>query len=93
MPVSASTSRTLKIYPMNPIDYKKQDREHLLSYLEKHPISRVDTLMAESGAERLRIYPLLFELTQEKKIRVVKETEWGAPSVVELIVCNENHGV
>ena len=40
--------------------------------------------MEQSGAEPLRIYPLLFELAQEKIIRIVEENAWGAPTKVEL---------
>lgn len=67
------------------MDYKQQDRERILSYLETHPISTVDAIIQESGAERLRVYPILFELSQEKMIRVVEESEWGAPVKVELM--------
>lgn len=66
-------------------NFKKQNREQILSYLESHPISTVEAIMKESGAEPLRVYPILFELTQEKKIQVVEETGWGAPEKVKLI--------
>ena len=65
-------------------NYKKQDREYILAYLKVHPISSVDAIMEESGAEPVRVYPILFELNQEKKIRVLEETGWGAPLRVEL---------
>ena len=45
----------------------------------------VDAIIQESGADRLRIYPILFELCQEKKILILEESEWGAPVMVELI--------
>ena len=48
---------------MNP-NYKKQDREYILAYLKAHPFSSVDAIMEESGAEPVRVYPLLFELNQ-----------------------------
>ena len=67
------------------LNYKQQDRDKILSYLQAHPISTVDAIIQESGAERLRIYPILFELVQEKRIRVMEESEWGAPVKVELI--------
>ena len=44
----------------------------------------IDAIMEESGAEPVRVYPILFELNQEKKIRVLEETGWGAPLRVEL---------
>ena len=66
------------------INYKQQDRDCILIYLVTHLISSVDAIIQESGAEPLRVYPILFELIQEKVIRVVEETGWGAPVRVEL---------
>ena len=65
-------------------NYKQLDLNRILLYLQKHPISTVDAIMQESGAEPLRVYPRLFELAQERKIRIVEETAWGAPLKVEL---------
>ena len=70
---------------MMPSNYKQQDLNKILSYLKDHSISIVDAIIQESGAEPLRIYPLLFELAQEKKIRITKETGWGAPLEVGII--------
>lgn len=67
------------------MDYKQLDLNRILLYLQSHPISTVETIVQESGAEPLRVYPLLFELAQEKKIRIVEETTWGAPLKVELM--------
>ena len=66
-------------------NYKQQDRDKILSYLQIHPISTIDAIIQESEAERFRMYPILFELSQEKRIRVVEESEWGAPMKVELM--------
>lgn len=66
-------------------NYKQLDRERILSYLNVNPVSTVDTIIEHSGAEKLRVYPILFELNQEKIIRVVEKTEWGAP--VKVILC------
>lgn len=65
-------------------NYKQQDFNKILSYLKENSISSVDAIIQESGAEPLRVYPILFELIQEKVIRVVEETGWGAPVRVEL---------
>lgn len=67
------------------VNYKQQDRDKILSYLQIHPISTIDAIIQESEAERFRMYPILFELSQEKRIRVVEESEWGAPMKVELM--------
>ena len=69
------------------VNYKQLDRERILSYLRANPISSVDAIIEHSGMEKLRVYPILFELNQEKIIRVVEETEWGAQMKV---ILNEN---
>jgi len=61
------------------MNYKEHDRQRILSYLEAHPSCTVKAIIEESGAERLRVYPLLFELSQENRIQIVEESEWGAP--------------
>ena len=66
-------------------NHKQLDLNRILLYLQSHPISTVEAIVQESGAEPLRVYPLLFELAQEKKIRIVEETTWGAPLKVELM--------
>lgn len=65
--------------------YKQLDQNRILLYLQSHPISTVEAIMQESGAEPLRVYPLLFELAQEKKIRILEENGWGSPLKVELM--------
>ena len=67
------------------MDYKQLALNRILLYLQSHPISTVETIVQESGAEPLRVYPLLFELAQEKKIRILEENGWGAPLKVELM--------
>lgn len=66
------------------MDYKQLDRERILSYLNANPVSFVDDIIEHGGAEKLRVYPILFELNQENIIRAVEETEWGAPVKVIL---------
>lgn len=65
------------------MNYKQQDRKRILSYLKAHPTSTVASIITESGAERLRVYPLLFELAQENIVQIIEESEWGAPTKVK----------
>ena len=45
------------------VDFKAQDRKIILEYLKKAGMEvAVDALINESGAERLRVYPILFEM-------------------------------
>ena len=66
-------------------NFKQLDLNRILLYLQKHPISTVEAIVQESGAEPLRVYPLLFELAQAKKIRILEENGWGVPLKVELM--------
>ena len=58
-----------------PTNHKQLALHRILLYLQSHPISIVEAIVQESGAEPLRVYPLLFELAQEKKIRIVDAYE------------------
>lgn len=71
-------------------NYKQQDLNKILSYLKENSISSVDAIIQESGAEPLRVYPILFELIQERVIRVVEEMGWGALMKVELMKVLQN---
>lgn len=45
------------------MNYKQQDKKRILKYLEMHPQCEVDAILSDSGAEPLRVYTLLFELS------------------------------
>lgn len=66
------------------VNFKEQDREKIVAYMVNKDQVYVSDLADKCGAEKLRIYPLLFELVQEKRIRVLKESEMGAPEIVAL---------
>lgn len=66
------------------INYKEQDRQAIIAYLTGKGEVKVTDIIAEAGANELRVYSLLQELYLEKQIEIVK-TEWlGAPAVVRL---------
>lgn len=44
----------------------------------------VDDIMQYSGADKLRVYPALFELEQSGWLEVVESEELGAPTVVRM---------
>ena len=67
------------------MDYKQQDTHLILHYLETAGGTvPVQGIIAHSGAERLRVYPILFELEQEGRVEVTEREELGAPKVVRL---------
>ena len=66
--------------------YKSQDRERILSFISSQGGSAlVEAIMERSGAEPLRVYPLLFELRQEGLLAYEEEEEYGSPKRVRLL--------
>lgn len=69
------------------IDYKHLDTQRILQYLCRFPNGiPVDEIILHSGADKLRVYPALFELEQEGRLEVLVREELGAPCLVKL--CN-----
>ena len=67
------------------IDYKEIDRRTIIEFiLKKGGEVDVEVILAECAAEKLRVYPILFEETQAGHIEVVKETKLGAPQTVRI---------
>lgn len=67
------------------MDYKQQSTHLILHYLKTAGCTvPVQDIIAHSGAERLRVYPILFELEQEGWVEVTEREELGAPKVVRL---------
>ena len=66
--------------------YKRQDRERILSFISSQGGSAlVEAIIERSGAEPLRVYPLLFELRQEGLLAYEEEEEYGSPKRVRLV--------
>ena len=66
--------------------YKSQDRERILSFISNRGGSAlVEEVIEQSGAEPLRVYPLLFELRQEGLLAYEEEEEYGSPKRVRLM--------
>lgn len=67
------------------MNYKVLDTQKIIDYIrsssDKVP---VEDIIRNSGAEKLRIYPALFELEQSGQIEVLEREELGAPSVVRI---------
>ena len=67
------------------MDYKHLDTQRILRYLQQHKEgATVDTILQYSGADKLRVYPALFELEQEGRLEVLGREELGAPTKVRL---------
>ena len=66
--------------------YKSQDRERILSFISSQGGSAlVEAIIERSGAEPMRVYPLLFELRQEGLLAYEEEEEYGSPKRVRLM--------
>lgn len=67
------------------MNYKVLDTQKIIDYIrsssDKIP---VEDIIRNSGAEKLRIYPALFELEQSGQIEVLEREELGAPSMVRI---------
>ena len=67
------------------LDVKAQDKVKILEYMRTKKEVAVLDLIEHSGANRLRVYPLLYELQLENKLMVVEEEKLGSPKVVSLV--------
>ena len=66
-------------------DYKRWDTFRILCYLQQHKEgTTVDAILQYSGADKLRVYPALFELELEGRLEVLEREELGAPTKVRL---------
>ena len=65
------------------MNYKELDTQKIKDYIRSHPDGvEVEDIIAHSGAEKLRVYPALFELEQEGWLAVKEREELGSPKRV-----------
>ena len=66
------------------MNYKELDTQKIRDYILSHPDGvEVEDIIAYSGAEKLRVYPALFELEQEGWLAVTEREELGSPKRVK----------
>lgn len=66
-------------------NYKSLDIQHIKDFIEAKNNGAevsVEDIMQHSGAERLRVYPVLFELEQSGWLEVTRREPLGAPLAV-----------
>ena len=56
----------------------------ILEYLKGKAEVHVDDIIANSGADKLRVYPILYEEVMDGFVVVVKENINGSPIIVSL---------
>lgn len=65
------------------MNYKLIDTQKIIDYISSSLEEiRVEDITQNSGADKLRVYPALFELEQDGFIEVLEREELGAPMVV-----------
>lgn len=64
-------------------NYKKKDKEAISDYLNKEKRAEVGMIACRTGAEPLRVYPILYELERQGTLRVTRRNEFGTPEEVE----------
>lgn len=68
------------------VDYKQLDRKAVIAYLEQAVNgATLDDIKAYSGANTLRVSPILMELYLEERLEVLEQTDLGGFVKVRLI--------
>jgi len=85
-PIEVKVKQPLHVikFDSDPENYKDQDRKKILEFMKGKAEVYVDDIEKRSGAEKLRIYPLLFEGEMEGYIRVITRSGLGSPEIVTL---------
>lgn len=66
-------------------DAKASDKEKIIKYLYGKSSVLVDDIIDNSGASKIRVYSVLYELQLENVLMVVEEERFGSPKVVALV--------
>ena len=64
--------------------YKDQDRKKILEFMKGKAEVYVEDIERRSGAEKLRIFPILFEGEMQGYIKVITRSGLGTPEIVAL---------
>lgn len=66
------------------VNYKEQDRKRILEYVKGKAEVYVSDIVENSGAEKLRVYPIIFEEMLAGYMIAITTDAWGAPTIVAL---------
>ncbi len=65
------------------VNYKVIDTRRIVDYISScSEAVLVENIISHSGADKLRVYPILFELEQSGWLEVMDREELGAPMMV-----------
>ena len=66
------------------LNYKDRDKRLITGYMTRVGDSvEVTDILEKSGAERMRVYPIIQEMILEGQIEVIETEELGAPKAVK----------
>lgn len=68
------------------MNYKIIDTRKIVDYINSFSgsVISVEEILQHSGADKLRVYPALFELEQDGWLEVMEREELGAPVTVRI---------
>lgn len=72
------------IQSIRPVNYKEQDRKRILEYVKGKAEVYVSDIVENSGAEKLRVYPIIFEEMLDGYMIAITSDAWGIPTIVSL---------
>lgn len=68
---------------MEDINYKKQDENAIMAFIKKNDGEvEVGDIINKSGASKLRVYSILFEMASRGEITITRQSELGTPEAV-----------
>ena len=66
-------------------NYKENDRHFIMSYIKsREGIVSIEDIKNHSGADKLRVYTIVFEQIDAGVISVVEKNSFGSPISVQL---------
>lgn len=78
-------SEDFGVQDIDPNNLKEQDRKKILDFMKGRAEVMVYDIIKHSGADKLRVYTILFEEEMKGHVRVIKTHGLGAPEIVELL--------
>lgn len=69
---------------VDPENRKEMDRKAIIDFMKGRAEVFVEDIRRNSGADPLRVYPILFEEIQAGYVTVIRESSYGAPDIVTL---------
>lgn len=65
-------------------NFKQIDRKKVFEFIKGKAEVHVSDIITSSGATKMRVYPILFEMEQEGVILIIKRGGFGSPEIVAI---------